>query len=55
MARFGEISPPGQHFMNICQMVEGLFSVWQTFKPTLAKLLSFGAALHYCTWPNIKK
>ena len=27
--RIGEISPLRQNFINLCQMVEGLFSVWQ--------------------------
>ena len=42
MTRFAEISPLWQHLMNLCQMVEGLVSVWQIFEPTLAKLLCFG-------------
>ena len=42
VTRLGEISPLGQHYMNLCQMVEGLFRVWQFFKPNLAKLLCFG-------------
>ena len=41
-------------FLNLCQIVEGLFSVWQNFEPTLAKLLCFGAASQCCEWPNMK-
>ena len=44
VTRFGEISPLRQHFMNLCQMVKGLFYVCQVVEPTLAKLLCFGAA-----------
>ena len=38
VTRFGDIFPLLRHFMNLCQMVEGLFSVWQLFEHTLEKL-----------------
>ena len=53
VTRFGEISPLWQNFMNLCQMVEGIFSVWQIFEPTLAKLKCFWAAFQCCPWPKI--
>ena len=37
VTRIGQISPLWQNFINLCQMVEGLFSVWQKFEPALAK------------------
>ena len=46
--RFGKISPFWQHFIFLCQMVEGLFSVWQLFEPTLQKKLMFGGSLSCC-------
>ena len=42
-------------FMNLCQMFDGLFSVWQNFEPTLAKLYCFWATFQCCTCPNIAK
>ena len=43
MAWFGEISPLGQTFKSILQTFEGLFSVWQSFEPTLAQIfMNFG-------------
>ena len=55
VTRFGEILSLGQHFINLCQMVEGLFSVRQIFESTLANLYSFCASFQCCTWPNIEK
>ena len=34
--------------MNLCQMVEGLFRVWQIFAPPLEKLNSFWVAFQCC-------
>ena len=45
VTRFGEISALWQHFMNLCQTVEGLFSVLHMFQPTLVKLLFWGSLL----------
>ena len=39
VTRFGEILPLGQHFINLGQIVESLFSVWQIFEPTLENVL----------------
>ena len=55
VTRFGEISPLGQHFMNVYQMVEGLFCVWQILEHTLAKLLCVWTVFQCFTWPNIGK
>ena len=55
VTRFGEISPLWQHLMTLCQMVEGLISVWQNFEPTVAKMLYFWAVFQCCKWPNIEK
>ena len=55
VTRFGEISPLLLHFMNVCQMVDGLFCVWQILEPTLAKMLCFWEAFQCFTWPNIEK
>ena len=42
VTRFGEILPLGQTFKSIRQTFEGLFSVWKSVKPTLAKKYEFG-------------
>ena len=43
VTRLGKILPLGQTFKNICQTFEGLYSVWQNFEPTFAKMvLTFG-------------
>ena len=42
VTRFGEISPLGQTFKNLRQTFEGLFCVWQNFKPSLAVFINFG-------------
>ena len=55
VTRFGEISPLWQHFINVCQIVEGLIGVWQMFEPTLAKLQCLWATFNCNTWPNIEK
>ena len=41
VTRFGEISPLGQTFKNLRQTFEGLFCVWQNFKPTNGKFYNF--------------
>ena len=51
MTRFGEISALWQHFINLCQMVEGLFIVWAYF----GKIVMFLATFRCCSWPNIEK
>ena len=35
MTRFGEISPSGQHFKSLRQVVESLVIIWQNFEPLL--------------------
>ena len=35
-------------------MVKGLFSIWQIFESTLAKLECFWAAFQCCTWRILK-
>ena len=34
--------PFWQNIINLCQMVEGLFSVWQSFEPTLQACYHMG-------------
>ena len=36
VTRFGEISPLWQNFKSLGNFLNGLFSIWQTFVPTLA-------------------
>ena len=45
VTRFGVILPLWQHFINLYQMVQGLFNVWQIFEPTLANCV-FGPAFN---------
>ena len=40
VTRFGEISPLWQKFKTFWLSLEGLFSIWQNFKPTLANISS---------------
>ena len=42
VTRFGEISPLWQTFLSLWLFSDGLFSIWQTFKPTLAMWCAFG-------------
>ena len=43
VTRLGKILPLGQTFKNLWQTFEGLYSVWQNFEPTFAKMvLTFG-------------
>ena len=41
VTKFGEISPLWQNDMNLRQVGEGLFSVWQNFGHTLANMVLF--------------
>ena len=40
---FGEISPLWQHFKSLGQNSESLFRIWQSFEPTLSKMLNYWA------------
>ena len=42
VTRFGKISPLGQTFKKFERTFQGLFFVWQNFKPTLAMYFNFG-------------
>ena len=55
VTRFGEIPPLWQNLKTLRQFFEGLFSVGQNFKPTLANLVYYLAILHWSKWPNIKQ
>ena len=37
MTKFGEISPLWHNLLSLGQNVEGLFSIWQNFDPTVFK------------------
>ena len=39
VTRFGEISPLGQNFKILWQVLNGLFSIWQNFEPKFLMLL----------------
>ena len=39
VTRFAKISPLWHDFKNLGQIIEGLFSIWQKFNLTLAKML----------------
>ena len=41
MTRFGYILSLWQHFKSLCQLLEGLFSIWHCLEPTLAFLFAF--------------
>ena len=41
-------------FINLCQMVEGLFCFWITIRTYFGKIFVFGATFLRCTWPNIE-
>ena len=55
VTRFGENSPLWHNFKSIGQNSQGLFSIWQNFDRTLAKMFYYLANFHYCRWPNTFK
>ena len=52
VTRFGEILPLWHNFKSLGQIFEGLFSIWQSFNLTLAKMLCYWASFHRCRWPH---
>ena len=55
VTRFGEISPLWLNFKSLGQIFLGLFSIWQNFDHTVAKMFYYLACFHCCRWPNTLK
>ena len=62
VTRFGDISPLWQNILLLSQNIlllwlnlEGLFSIWQNFELSWAKVLCYWANFYCCKWPNIKQ
>ena len=53
--RFGEISPLGQNFKRLWQMLKGPLIIWQHFEHTLPNSLCYWVNFQCCNWPNIEK
>ena len=54
VTRFGEISPLWPNLKSFGQLIESLFSIWQTFEPGLTNFVSNWAISYSCYWPNIE-
>ena len=54
MTRLGKILPLWQNLKVFRQLLKALFTIWQSFEPTLANILYFWANLHYFKWQNIE-
>ena len=54
VTKFGEISPLWHNLQSLGQFLDGLFTIWQNFEPTLASFIYFWANFHRCKWPNVE-
>ena len=54
VTRFGKISPLWQNFKPLGNLLDGWFSIWQTFVPTLAFLCYCWANCHCCNGRRLK-
>ena len=51
---FGEISPLWQKNLTLTQFFEGIFSIWQNFEPTWAKIYAIRQSLFVGNWQKGK-